>query len=235
MSTVLQKCIDITPNGVIRPWSLQDYRLIRVQPWWPKLRATTSWLRLWADWPTLQPQRAVRARRPAQRWLRQPARLRRADQARGRRRAERDRHAVPLSALGQRHRQARVQQRREPLLPAPGPRELRHVPALPERDRHAAGGHREGAGPAGREIPRVPPAARRPRPPQRLGGLRGLPLAALRRAGAEARHRRRVRGRQRAQRAAVAPARARRATSPPGRAASASPAASFPVPRRSPR
>ena len=57
MSTVLQKCIDITPNGVIRPWSLQDYRLIRVQPWWPKLRATTSWLRLWADWPTLQPQR----------------------------------------------------------------------------------------------------------------------------------------------------------------------------------
>ena len=57
MSTVLQKCIDITPNGVRQPWSLQDYRLIRVQPWWPKLRATTSWLRLWADWPTLQPQR----------------------------------------------------------------------------------------------------------------------------------------------------------------------------------
>ena len=57
MSTVLQKCIDITPNGVIVPWSLQDYRLIRVQPWWPKLRATTSWLRMWADWPTLQPQR----------------------------------------------------------------------------------------------------------------------------------------------------------------------------------
>jgi len=57
MSTVLQKCLDITPNGVIRPWSLQDYRLIRVQPWWPELRATTSWLRLWADWPTLQPQR----------------------------------------------------------------------------------------------------------------------------------------------------------------------------------
>jgi hypothetical protein len=57
MSTVLQKCIDITPNGVIRPWSLQDYRLIRAQPWWPKLRATTSWMRMWADWPTLQPQR----------------------------------------------------------------------------------------------------------------------------------------------------------------------------------
>ena len=55
MSTVLQKCIDITPNGVIVPWSLQDYRLIRVQPWWPKLRATTSWLRMWADWPTLMP------------------------------------------------------------------------------------------------------------------------------------------------------------------------------------
>src|SRR5690349_13247751 len=55
MSTVLEKCIDITPNGLIVPWSLQDYRLIRVQPWWPKIRATTSWMRLWADWPTLQP------------------------------------------------------------------------------------------------------------------------------------------------------------------------------------
>ena len=55
MSTVLEKCVDITPNGVIRPWSLQDYRLIRVQPWWRKIRATTSWLRVWADWPTLQP------------------------------------------------------------------------------------------------------------------------------------------------------------------------------------
>jgi hypothetical protein len=55
MSTVLRKCLDLTPNGVIRPGSLQDYRVLRQQPWWPALRATSSRLRLWADWPTLQP------------------------------------------------------------------------------------------------------------------------------------------------------------------------------------
>jgi hypothetical protein len=59
MSSYLRKCLDITPNGVIRPGSLQDYRVIRRQPWWPALRATSSHLRLWADWPTLQPLEGV--------------------------------------------------------------------------------------------------------------------------------------------------------------------------------
>jgi hypothetical protein len=47
--------LDLTPNGGIRPGSAQDYRVVRGQPWWPELRAAIGWLRVWADWPTLQP------------------------------------------------------------------------------------------------------------------------------------------------------------------------------------
>ena len=36
-----------------RPWPTTT-ATSRQQPWWPALRATTSWLRLWADWPSLQ-------------------------------------------------------------------------------------------------------------------------------------------------------------------------------------
>jgi hypothetical protein len=57
MSTYLRKCIDIAPTGVITPVPLKpnDYRALRETTWWPMLRATTSHLRLWADWPSLQP------------------------------------------------------------------------------------------------------------------------------------------------------------------------------------
>ena len=57
MSTYLRKCIDIAPTGVITPGAGPCQRLpqpARSSPWWPALRATTSWLRLWADWPSLQ-------------------------------------------------------------------------------------------------------------------------------------------------------------------------------------
>src|SRR5829696_7637284 len=56
MSTYLRKCIDIAPTAVITPgpFVANDYRNLRQQSWWPKLRATTSHLRLWADWPSLQ-------------------------------------------------------------------------------------------------------------------------------------------------------------------------------------
>jgi hypothetical protein len=47
--------IDLTPNGGIQPGSAQDYRVVRGRPWWPELRAAIGWLRVWADWPTLQP------------------------------------------------------------------------------------------------------------------------------------------------------------------------------------
>jgi hypothetical protein len=49
--------IDLTPNGVLRPGTPQDYRLVRAAPWFGALRGVTSHLRLWADWPTLQPVR----------------------------------------------------------------------------------------------------------------------------------------------------------------------------------
>ena len=51
----LGRGIDLTPNGVIRPGSLQDYRVLRAQPWAEPLIARVTHLRLWADWPTLEP------------------------------------------------------------------------------------------------------------------------------------------------------------------------------------
>jgi hypothetical protein len=60
MSLYLRKCIDIAPTAVIRVDQTGfDYRALRTQPWWPALRATTSWLRLWADWPSVQPQKTL--------------------------------------------------------------------------------------------------------------------------------------------------------------------------------
>ena len=52
----LDRGIDLTPNGVIRPGSAQDYRAVREQPWFPALREATTHVRMWADWPTLQPE-----------------------------------------------------------------------------------------------------------------------------------------------------------------------------------
>src|SRR3954451_13141266 len=56
MSTYLRKCLDIAPTAVITPGPnvRNDYRNLRSQLWWPALRATTSHLRLIADWPSLQ-------------------------------------------------------------------------------------------------------------------------------------------------------------------------------------
>src|SRR4051794_21394962 len=53
----LEAAIDLTARGVIVPGSVQDYRVARTLPWWPQLREVTGRLRLWADWPTLQPSR----------------------------------------------------------------------------------------------------------------------------------------------------------------------------------
>jgi hypothetical protein len=52
---LIEAGLDLTPNGGIEPGSPQDYRVVRAQPWWPALGAVVSQLRLWADWPTLQP------------------------------------------------------------------------------------------------------------------------------------------------------------------------------------
>src|SRR6478735_106481 len=57
MSTYLRKCIDIAPTAITNPFSNppNDFRKLVDQPWWGALRATTSFARLWADWPSLQP------------------------------------------------------------------------------------------------------------------------------------------------------------------------------------
>ncbi len=51
----LRRGIDLTPNGVIRPGTPQDYRALRAQPWSAPLIARASHIRFWADWPALQP------------------------------------------------------------------------------------------------------------------------------------------------------------------------------------
>ena len=55
MSFHLQKGFDITPNGVLRPGSLQDYRVLKQQPWFQALVESSDHVRFWVDWPTLQP------------------------------------------------------------------------------------------------------------------------------------------------------------------------------------
>jgi hypothetical protein len=49
-----KKCIDITPNGVRQPGSLQDYLWLRAQDWWEELLIDTHCLRLWVDRSYLQ-------------------------------------------------------------------------------------------------------------------------------------------------------------------------------------
>ena len=55
MSFHIQKGFDITPNGVLRPGSLQDYRVLKQQPWVQALVESSGHVRFWVDWPTLQP------------------------------------------------------------------------------------------------------------------------------------------------------------------------------------
>jgi hypothetical protein len=47
--------IDLGPSGVRAPGSPQDYTVLRTQPWAARLIDRTTHLRLWADWPFLQP------------------------------------------------------------------------------------------------------------------------------------------------------------------------------------
>jgi hypothetical protein len=57
MSTYLRKCIDIAPTAITNPFPapLNDFTKLVTQPWWPRLRATTSYARILADWPSVQP------------------------------------------------------------------------------------------------------------------------------------------------------------------------------------
>jgi hypothetical protein len=53
MSTVLRRIIDLGAGGSSRPGSIGDYRFDDNRLYFAETR--TSWVRLWADWPTLQP------------------------------------------------------------------------------------------------------------------------------------------------------------------------------------
>jgi hypothetical protein len=53
MSTVLRRIIDLGAGGSSRPGSIGDYRFDDNRRYFTETK--TSWVRLWADWPTLQP------------------------------------------------------------------------------------------------------------------------------------------------------------------------------------
>jgi hypothetical protein len=49
----VRKLIDIGPGGVLYPGSPQDYRVYSNRAYFSE--AQTGWIRMWADWPSLQP------------------------------------------------------------------------------------------------------------------------------------------------------------------------------------
>jgi hypothetical protein len=53
MSSFLRKIIDIGPGGVIYPGSAQDLRYANNLAYYTE--TGTRWIRMWADWPSLQP------------------------------------------------------------------------------------------------------------------------------------------------------------------------------------
>src|SRR3954470_3869069 len=59
----LRKLIDIGPGGVISPGSAQDYRAYSNRTYYADTQ--TGWMRMWADWPSLQPSEAYRIDDPA--------------------------------------------------------------------------------------------------------------------------------------------------------------------------
>jgi hypothetical protein len=63
MSLWLRKMIDIGPGGVIYPGSAQDYRFHDNRLYFAD--TATPWIRMWADWPSLQPDGAYAIDDPA--------------------------------------------------------------------------------------------------------------------------------------------------------------------------
>ena len=57
--------IDLTPQGLRSPGVLQDYTVLRVQPWGPPLIARATHVRFWVDWPFVQPDGAIALDDPA--------------------------------------------------------------------------------------------------------------------------------------------------------------------------
>jgi hypothetical protein len=57
--------IDLTPQGIRVPGSPQDYTVLRAQPWAAPLIARTTHLRIWVEWPLVQPEPGVALDDPA--------------------------------------------------------------------------------------------------------------------------------------------------------------------------
>jgi hypothetical protein len=57
--------IDLTPQGLRTPGALQDYTVLRAQPWAPPLIASTTHIRFWVDWPFVQPDAGFALDHPA--------------------------------------------------------------------------------------------------------------------------------------------------------------------------
>jgi hypothetical protein len=57
MSSTLRRIIDLGPGGIVHPGSALDYRFHDNRLYFAETR--TPWVRLWADWPSLQPDPAV--------------------------------------------------------------------------------------------------------------------------------------------------------------------------------
>ena len=86
-ATNLRKLIDVGPGGVIYPGSPQDYRVYNNRAYLADTQ--TGWIRMWADWPSLQPDGALPDRRPGEPGLLEARRARRPDPAGVRGRAAR--------------------------------------------------------------------------------------------------------------------------------------------------
>lgn len=65
LAATMGRGIDLTPQGIRQPGSPQDYTVLRAQPWAAPLIARTTHLRIWAEWPLLQPEGGVALDDPA--------------------------------------------------------------------------------------------------------------------------------------------------------------------------
>ncbi len=65
LPSAMGRGFDLTPQGLRTPGVLQDYTVLRVQPWAPPLIARATHVRFWVDWPFVQPDGAIALEDPA--------------------------------------------------------------------------------------------------------------------------------------------------------------------------
>ena len=200
-ATGLLRIVDLGQGATLHPGSPADLRVGDNRALLAE--SGTAAVRLWADWPSLQPDPAARARRPREPRRAVPRGARRPDRGGQRGRPARRPAVLPLPHLGERDRRARRGARdgRRDLLRLRGPHRARGLGAVRGRGSRPGGLHALAAG------ARVRRPGRGLRSRHRVGGDVRVPARAL-----PARHgrpvRRRDRARQRAQLPALAPARA---------------------------